>query len=134
MRPWSLQPLLEVAGAVVDSVEEVGYLGVAELGPVTAAVCPLGWGTVGRCKATLVSLPQEELEQMRLVIPPGLGKGSRSAKQPEYLSPPLHMRVWWWGGVTRMQPWRRRPQHRLHTPRWSQSAGLRGDVMEHRIV
>lgn len=98
MRP-SLQPLLEVAGAaVVGSVEEVGYLGVAELGPMTAAVCPLGWGTVGRCKAAPVTLPQEELEQMPLVIPPGLGKGSRSAKQSEYLSPPLHMRVWWRGG------------------------------------
>lgn len=31
--------LLEMAEAVVGSVEEVGHLEVAEVGPVTAAVC-----------------------------------------------------------------------------------------------
>lgn len=112
LTPWSSQPLVAVAGAVVGRVEEVRHLEVAEPGPVAAAVCPWGWGTVGRVRGcSQVSLPQEEREQMllptRVVIPPALEKGYRPAKQPEYLS---RSPTW---QVTRTQTWRR-PQRRLH--------------------
>lgn len=44
-----------MAGAMVGRVEEAGHLGGAELGPMAAAVCSSGWGTVGEAAPGLSS-------------------------------------------------------------------------------